>query len=87
MTNLPPSGVSLQAQNVGTFLADIGRAQRALHDFGETPGRVGRGFSAMGEVVTGALREVGALATQVPGAPPRASSPEASARPATSSKR
>lgn len=62
--NLPQSGVSLVAEGVSSFLGDINRAQRALTDFGDVPGRVGRGFSGMGEIVTGALREVGAMATQ-----------------------
>ena len=65
MSNLPPSGVSLQAQNAGQFLADMGRAQRAVLDLADVPGRVSGGFSAMGEIVTGALREIGAMATQV----------------------
>lgn len=62
--NLPQSGVSLVAEGVSGFLGDINRAQRAVSDFGDVPGRVGRSFSGMGEIVTGALREIGAMATQ-----------------------
>jgi TP901 family phage tail tape measure protein len=64
MSNFPQSGVSVVAQGVGQFLGDIGRAQKAVGDFGDASGRVSSGYSAMGQVVTGALREIGAIATQ-----------------------
>lgn len=58
MANLPQSGVALIAQNAGQFVRDMTNADSALGSFG-------KGASAMGEIVTGALRRVGEFVTEM----------------------
>lgn len=52
--NLPQSGVSLVAQNAGQFISSMRGAEGALGSFQ-------RGAGAMSQIVTGALRQVGAM--------------------------
>lgn len=62
--SLPQAGVSLVAQGVAGFLGDMGRANKSVLGFGDAARSAGGGVSAFGQVAIGALREVGALATQ-----------------------
>ena len=56
--SLPQSGVALVAQNAGQFISQMSGAEGAL-------GAFSRGAGAMGSIVTGAFRQVGAIITNV----------------------
>jgi TP901 family phage tail tape measure protein len=56
--SLPQSGVALTAQGAGQFLSTMRGAEGALNSFQRSTG-------AMGQIVTGAFRQVGAIITNV----------------------
>jgi minor tail protein len=71
MPNLPQAGVQLVAQGAPVFIDSMGRAHDAVGRFvkmtessAQSIDSAGRHFSGFSEVVTGALREVGALAVK-----------------------
>lgn len=64
-SNLPLSGVALVAQNAGQFVSTMAGADKALASFG-------KGAGAMSEIVTGALRRVGEVVTDMAGQAVRA---------------
>lgn len=53
------------AEGEGQFFGTLNRGRSALNDFSDTAKRAGGGFNALGEIATGALRHVGAIALQV----------------------
>src|SRR6185369_13566227 len=65
---LPKAGVELVANGLSGFVSDMGKANSAVSGFGETGQKSGSMFSkGFGEVITGALRQVGALAVDALG--------------------
>lgn len=62
---LPKAGVELVADGLASFTGDMGKANSAVAAFGSTGQRAGGMFArGFGEIVTGALRQVGAAAVE-----------------------
>lgn len=60
---LPQAGVELVANGLSGFVTDMGRANTAVAEFGSKGAASGNLFArGFGEIVTGALRQVGAMA-------------------------
>ena len=62
---LPKAGVQLVAEGLSAFESGMGRADKAVQDFGQSGAKAGGAFDkGFGDVVTGALRQVGALGVE-----------------------
>ena len=65
---LQQAGVELVAQGLSGFVSDMGKANNAVSNFGDAGAKSAGAFQkGFGEVVTGALRQVGALAVDALG--------------------
>jgi TP901 family phage tail tape measure protein len=65
---LQPAGVELVADGLSGFMSDMGKANKAVSNFGDTGKSAGSMFEkGFGQVAIGALREVGALAVDALG--------------------
>lgn len=64
---LPQAGVELVAEGLSGFVSDMNKAGAAVTDFGKSGDSASKGFGGFQEIVTGALREVGALAVDAMG--------------------
>lgn len=64
---LPQAGVELVANGLSGFVSDMNKAGDAVTNFGKSGDTASKGFGGFQEIVTGALREVGALAVDAMG--------------------
>jgi TP901 family phage tail tape measure protein len=60
--SLSPAGVTLIAQGIGEFVSNMGKADKAVTDFGDSGSK---STGAASQIMTGALRQVGAGAVDL----------------------